>query len=196
MVNGMNNIPVKTEDYIFNIKNKIMKKYFLTILSDKKFTNEHCIDVGVALGTIVDSNFLNFNFSDNYIIFHFESEVNKSEIYTFVVGVLHGISDTFILTEMNDNVSVSLPSKINFMFDLENGGGDIMEGNKYFIDNDEYDEDDLDLYDIMETYRKNLAKNEKKPSLDFLLDKIKESGFDSLSETEKKHLEKYSKNLI
>ena len=174
-----------------------MKKYFLTILGDKKFTNEHCIDVGVALGSIVDSNFLNFNFSDNYIIFHFESEVNKSEIYTFVVGVLHGISDTFILTEMNDNVSVSLPSKISFMFDLENGGGDMMECNKYFIDNDEHEEDDYDLYnDLMEIYKRNIVKNHKKPSLDFLLDKIKESGFDSLSEIEKQHLEKYSKSLI
>lgn len=172
-----------------------MKKYFLTIIGESKFNTQQAIDIGLAIGEIVDSKFLNFNYNESFIVFHFESSVNKEDMFTFIRGVLYGITNTFILTEMNDEFSVSLPAQLSFIFDLEGG----KEGsNRFdtFIDEDEDDEifDKIPLEeDIMETYRQNLKKNVPKISLDSLLDKINEKGINSLNETEKKILESYSK---
>lgn len=173
-----------------------MKKYFLTIIGENKFKNQEAIDIGLALGEIVDSKYLNFNYNDSFIVFHFESSVNKEDMFTFIRGVLYGITNTFILTEMNDNFSISLPDKLGFIFDLENNEQsskkvDIFIDNEYEMDDD--DDDDELYYDIMEKYRKNIKKAVPKISLDSLLDKINEKGINSLNETEKKILESYSK---
>lgn len=173
-----------------------MKKYFLTAIGESKFNSEILTDVGVALGSIVDSKYLNFNYNESFIMFHFESSVNKEDMFTFIKGVLFGLTETFILTEVSDKFSVSLPSKMNFIFDLEKGGSN-ESINEFFSGEDydgEEDDDDYEMYNnIIETYRRNLQKLQPKISLDYLLDKINESGFDSLSEGEKKFLENYSK---
>lgn len=169
-----------------------MKKYFLTIIAESKFGDQEAIDIGLAIGEIVDSKFLNFNYSESVLVFHFESSVNKEDMFTFIRGVLYEVTHTFILTEMTDNFSVSLPTQLSFIFDLENGGETYKRFD--FIDNDYEDEDEDDFYEnIMETYRRNLIKHQPKISLDSLLDKINENGLNSLNETEKKILETYSK---
>lgn len=171
-----------------------MKKYFLTIIGESKFNTQSSVDIGLALGEIVDSKFLNFNYNESFIIFHFESSVNKEDMFTFIRGVLYGITDTFVLTEMNDNFSISLPDQLGFIFDLENNEQSSKKVD-IFIDNeyDMEDEDDELYYDIMEKYRKNIKKAIPKMSLDSLLDKINEKGINSLNETERKTLESYSK---
>lgn len=175
-----------------------MKKYFLTVINEANFMHQDAIDISMAIGEIVDSKYMNFNFGENYLMFHFESSVNKEDMYTFIQGVLYGITDTFVLTEISDNFSVSLPAKMKFIFDLDRVE-DIVEIDKtsndydmveYGDEDDEYDE----LYqNIMENYRQNLKKSQPKISLDSLLDKIKEKGLDSLSDVEKQILESYSK---
>lgn len=173
-----------------------MKKYFLTVIGESKFDSEILTDIGVALGSIVDSKYMNFNYSESFVMFHFESSVNKEDMYTFIKGVLFGLTETFVLTEISDNFSISLPAKMNFIFDLEKGDVNNIVNN-IFLDEDyeDYDEDDdYEVYNnIMETYRRNLQKLQPKISLDSLLDKINETGIDSLSEGEKKFLENYSK---
>lgn len=173
-----------------------MKKYFLTVIGESKFNSEVLMDIGVALGTIVDSEYLNFNYGESFVMFHFESSVNKEDMFTYIKGVLFGISETFVLTEVSDKFSVSLPTRMNFIFDLEKGNPEYIVNN-IFLDEDE-DENDADNYNdefssIMDTLRRNLQKAQPKISLDSLLDKINESGINSLSETEKKFLENYSK---
>lgn len=170
-----------------------MKKYFLTIIGESKFNSQSSIDIGLALGEIVDSKFLNFNYNESFIIFHFESSVNKEDMFTFIRGVLYGITDTFVLTEMNDNFSISLPKQLGFLFDLENNEQSSKKFDVFIDDEYEMDDECESFNDIMDTYRKNLKKATPKISLDSLLDKIKEKGIDSLNDTEKKILENYSK---
>jgi hypothetical protein len=170
-----------------------MKKYFLTIISNDNFNNQQVIDIGMTLGEIVDSKCLSFNFSGTVLMFHFESSVNKEDMYTFIQGVLYGISDTFILTDMSDKYSISLPTKMNFLFDLENANSDPNDFD-IFVNYDDEDDEDDDVYEnIMSNYRQNLKKHEPTVSLDSLLDKINETGINSLSEVEVKILESYSK---
>lgn len=170
-----------------------MKKYFLTIIGENKFKNQEAIDIGLALGEIVDSKYLNFNYNDSFIVFHFESSVDKKDMFTFIQGVLYGISNTFFLTEMCDKFSVSLPTQMSFMFDLESGNQNSKKFDTFVDGDDDDDEDDEFYNDIMESYRQNIKKAIPKMSLDSLLDKIKEQGINSLNETEKKVLESYSK---
>lgn len=169
-----------------------MKKYFLTIIGESKFKSQAAVDIGLAIGEIVDSKFLNFNYSESFIVFHFESSVNKEDMFTFIRGVLYGITDTFILTEMTDKFSISLPTQLNFIFDLEGGKEGSSKFDMFVEDEDEEDEDQV-FENIMESYHKNLKKNSPNISLDSLLDKINEQGINSLNETEKKILENYSK---
>lgn len=190
--NGTNNIREKKEGFIFEqYKINKMKKYFLTIIGESKFKSQVAVDIGLAIGEIVDSKFLNFNYSESFIVFHFESSVNKEDMFTFIKGVLYGITDTFILTEMTDKFSVSLPTQLSFIFDLDGG----KEGSKkfdIFVEDEEEDEDEV-FENIMEIYRQNIKKSSPHISLDSLLDKINEQGINSLNETEKKILESYSK---
>lgn len=171
-----------------------MKKYFLTIIGESKIDYNVLTDIGVAMQSIVDSNYLNFNYEDSHILFHFESSVEKEDMFCFIRGILYGITDTFILTELNDDCTVSLPKSLNFIFDLENVNG-IITKQKFNVDESDFDEyeDDGTISEFMEKFRQNLLKHQPKITLDMILDKINDNGLDSLNDTEKKLLEKYSK---
>jgi hypothetical protein len=130
------------------------------------------------------------------LIFHFSSEIPKEEIYEYVRGVLYGIADSFILTTMTDDVSVSMPEDIyNHLFDLESADGEMdmkldMTRIKNNLDFMEQEEDDLVALLLEEMRESNVIK---KPSLDQILDKVLTNGMESLSPFEKDTLETYSK---
>ena len=172
-----------------------MNKYLLTILGEFK-TKEMCQNVALSITPIVDSPNLKFQHANGVLIFHFSSEIPKEEIYEYVRGVLYGIADSFILTTMTDDVSVSMPEDIyNHLFDLESADGEIdmkldMTRIKNNLDFMEEEEDDLVALLLEEMRESNVIK---KPSLDQILDKVLTNGMDSLSPFEKDTLETYSK---
>lgn len=168
-----------------------MVKYLLTVFGN--FESERmCKDLAVALTPIVDSPNLKFQHTKGVLIFHFATEVSKNEVYDYVLGLCYGITETFILTELTDNVTVSLPKEIKeHLLDLENIGKDVTM--KIDINDIEWDEDDEDedfVASLLEQHNSFI----KKPSLDQILDKITSKGYQSLSEFEKDILESYSKN--
>jgi hypothetical protein len=130
------------------------------------------------------------------LIFHFSSEIPKEEIYEYVKGVLYGLSESFILTTMTDDVSVFMPKDIyNHLFDLDSANGEIdmkldMTRIKNNLDFMEQEEDDLVALLLEEMRENNVIK---KPSLDQILDKVLTNGMESLSPFEKDTLETYSK---
>lgn len=171
-----------------------MVKYFLTVVGN--FESERmCKDLAVALTPIVDSPNLKFQHTKGVLIFHFATEVSKDEVYDYILGVCYGITETFILTELTDNLTVSLPKEIReHLLDLENIGKDVtMKIDLRDID-DEWDEEDDDEDDIVASLLEQHNSLIKKPSLDQILDKITSKGYQSLSEFEKDILESYSKN--
>jgi hypothetical protein len=155
-----------------------------------------CQNVALSITPIVDSPNLKFQHANGVLIFHFSSEIPKEEIYEYVRGVLYGIADSFILTTMTDDVSVSMPEDIyNHLFDLESADGEMdmkldMTRIKNNLDFVEQEEDDLVALLLEEMRESNVVK---KPSLDQILDKVLTNGMESLSPFEKDTLETYSK---
>ena len=173
-----------------------MKNYLLTVIGNFD-SEELCQDMAISLSPIVDSPHMKFQHTKGVLIFHFATEVDKTEIYDFVIGVFFGIVETFILTEITDNVSVCMPKEVKtHLFDLENVSDEIdmnidmaQVKNNAEMFGDEEDEDDFVALLLGE---KN--KLFKKPTLDQILDKINSKGYESLTPFEQDVLEDYSKN--
>jgi hypothetical protein len=172
-----------------------MNKYLLTVFGEFE-TKEMCQNVALSITPIVDSPNLKFQHSKGVLLFHFSSEIPKEEIYEYVKGVLYGVTESFILTTITDDVSVSMPEDIyNHLFDLESANGKIdmkldMTRIKNNLDFMEQEEDDLVALLLEEMRENNVIK---KPSLDQILDKVLTNGMESLSSFEKDTLETYSK---
>jgi len=173
-----------------------MKRYLLTIVASFE-SEEICQDIIIAFSPIVDSPNIKFQYnSKGLLMVHFESKVEKTEIYEYVGGVLFQITETFILTEINDNVSVSFPLEVKgHLFDLENvdGSSTNFEMNKIKKSFEVSEEENDYINDFLHSLSDNINTKIKKPTLDYLLDKITEKGFESLTQYEKDILENYSK---
>ena len=172
-----------------------MTKFLLTIIGDFQEKNI-CKDIALTLTPIVDSAHLKFQSSNGALIFHFASEVIQEEIHEYVQGSLFGIVDCFILSEYTDNVSVCMPKELKeHLFDLENESDDVsininmshIKNNSDFMEDDEEDDDFVALL------LNQVKEKVKKPSLDYILDKIAINGMDSLTQFEKDTLDTYSK---
>lgn len=173
-----------------------MNNYLLTVIGSFE-SEEVCKDIALSITPIVDSPNLKFQHAKGVLIFHFASEVCQEEIYDYVSGILFGITESFILTEMTDKVSVSMPKDIKeHLFDLEGSTGDVelrldMNRVKNNLDFSEEEEDDFVALLLEEMKDKSIFK---KPSLDQILDKMLNEGFESLTRFEKDILDNYSKN--
>ena len=172
-----------------------MKNYLLTVIGGFE-SEEMCRDMALTLTPIVDSPNLKFSYSNGVLLFHFASDVSKDEIYDFVMGVFFGISDTFILTEYHDKVTVALPESMKqHLLNLNEDTGHSVNGfdMSKIKDNIDFDsaQDDEDFVALLLEHTRNVIK---KPSLDQILDKISSKGYDSLTQYEKDTLELYSKN--
>ena len=173
-----------------------MNNYLLTIIGSFE-SDDVCKDIALSITPIVDSPNLKFQHAEGVLIFHFASEVSQEEIHDYVTSILFGITESFILTEMTDKVSVSMPKDIKeHLFDLESSNGDIdmkfdMNRIKNNLDFMEEEEDDFVALLLNEMKDKSIFK---KPSLDQILDKMLKGGFESLTQFEKDILDNYSKH--
>jgi len=169
-----------------------MKKYLLTVIGN--FENKELYEeVAITLTPLVDSPHLKFQSSNGVLLFHFESEVEQSEIHDYIQGSLFDIVNTFILTEYTDKVSVFMPKEMKeHLFDLENDNNeisiniDLNQNRKSFDDMEEED-------DFVALLLNEVKSKVKVPSLDQILDKIASNGVDSLTQFEKDTLDSYSK---
>jgi len=172
-----------------------MKNYLLTVIGNFE-SEELCQGIAISLSPIVDSPHMKFQHTKGVLVFHFATEIEKSEIFDFIVGELFGITESFILTEITDNVSVCMPKEIkSHLFDLENVTDEVdMNIDMSHVRNnaemfgDEEDEDDFVALLLGE--REQFLK---RPTLDQILDKILSKGYQSLSPFEQDILDGYSK---
>ena len=173
--------------------------YYLLSVTDDFASEGMCKEIALSISPIVDSPNLKFHYTRNQIIFSFGTETPKDEIFEYSTGILHGLVEIFILTEVVDDFSISLPDDIkDHLFDLENVGENVtmkldMERIKKNLDFSFDDEDDEDDDDIMSLIFKNKT-TDPNPTLDQILDKLYSEGIDSLSSKEKNILETYSQN--
>ena len=152
-----------------------------------------CKEIALNLTPLVDSPHLKFNLTKGNLIFHFASEISQEEIHDYVFGTLFDLITSFILTEYTDKVSVYLPKDVKeHLFDLENEGENVhikLNSNKMTMNS----EDDIDE-SLVALLLNEVKKEVKKPSLDYILDKINSKGYESLTQFEKDSLDSYSKN--
>jgi regulator of replication initiation timing len=175
-----------------------MNYYLLSVTSD--FASDGlCKEIALSISPIVDSPNLKFHYTRNQIIFSFGTETPKDEIYEYINGVLYGLSEIFILTEIVDDFSVLLPDDIkDHLFDLDNVGENVtmkldMERIKKNLDFSFEEDDEDDENDIMSLIFRNKDVTPN-PTLDQILDKLYSEGIESLSSKEKNILETYSQN--
>lgn len=166
-----------------------MKKFILVLLGDFR-SSDLCKEIALSLTPIVDSPHLKFNHTEGSMIFHFASEVDREELISFVETILFDITNTFILSEVNEKLSINFPDEIkNHLLDLDNDNENIemrLSINRE-INDDEEDESYVAL--LLNEIKSRVPK----PSLDQLLEKIKSKGLSSLSQYEKDILDEYSK---
>lgn len=171
-----------------------MKKYFLILLGN--FESDLCNEIAITISPIVDSPQLKFQSSQTFILMHFASEVDRTEIYEYLHANLFDKVGSFILSENNDNMSVFMPDDIkSHLFDLENQSSDVvinidLKKVRDYMDEPETEEDE----DFVALLLDKIKKKVKRPSLDSLLEKIQSEGLNSLTPFEKDTLDEYSKN--
>ena len=124
----------------------MMKNYLITIIGTVD-SKKMCQEIALSISPLVDSPNLKFQHKDGVLLFHFASEVSKTEIYDYLNGILFGVSEAFILTEITDNVSVSMNDELfGHLFDLQNVGDDVtmrLDMNRV-INNVDFEEEELD----------------------------------------------------
>ena len=170
-----------------------MKKYFLVLFGDFE-SEDICKKVALAITPLVDSPHLKFNHTNGGIIFHFASEVSQEEMYDYIMVSLFDMISSFVLVENNDKVSLFFPKNVReHLLDLENEGEDVQM--KININHTRHMEESEKDDEFVALLLDEVKKQIKTPSLDQILDKALEKGFDSLTPYEKDTLDSYSKKL-
>jgi len=169
-----------------------MRKYILILFGDFK-SDELTKEVAMNLTPLVDSPHLKFQRTMGSIIFHFASEVSQEEINDYVWGTLIDVTNSFILSEFTDKMTLNFPDDVKkHLFDLEKNSEDLyinMSINSSVKREMNHDEDEF-----VALLLEQIKDKVKKPSLDFILDKINSEGIQSLTPFEKEILDSYSKN--
>jgi hypothetical protein len=172
-----------------------MKKYLLTIFGNLE-NYEKQEEVVISLSPLVDSPSLKFQYGKEFMITHFASELEPKEIYEFLEMCSENLYDSFILSEYNEKVSVFMSNENKgHLFNLDGSTGASGQEMIITINKDkEYFEGDEEDDEFTSKIIAELKRQLKPPTLDQLLDKINEKGYEILSNFEKGLLEKYSKN--
>lgn len=170
-----------------------MKNYILTALGNFE-SEEISRDLAMSFTPLVDSPNLKFLHSSSILMLHFASEVPKDEIYDYTISIFHGITETFILTELHDNMSVKLPNVMeDYLLNLDDNSENPTTLDMSKIKNNYGFEDIEEDDDFVALLLDNTQWAIKRPSLDQILDKILSKGYESLTQFEKDSLELYSK---
>ena len=151
---------------------------------------------------MVSSKELKFSKSDSFIISHFQSEWDIDYITSYIKDVLNNQVDMVIVSPSENVTILANNDFVSHLEDLEqeiensNVQSDTVKVHSGFEKlqqeiMDMMEEDDDDDEDEIKTIIQKSKKNTL--SLDDLLDKITEYGFNSLTESEKTLLQKLSK---
>lgn len=170
----------------------------LTVLSDTPRVNfyfgpEHSVLTFSTLDTFEDvSEYLEMILGLEDVIYILVPYSHDKLSYNMPINLIKNLFDDdkcdFLSgkdkEESDDDISVQKMMQDNFKGFWRPSGNDLPPSMSFrFIDNEDDEDDDI----------KKLKMKKSKPSLDFILDKIKESGTKSLTDEEIKLLNKYSK---
>jgi len=194
--------------------------YLLFIFTQFEEGSKILREIPLQLIPTSSSKYLKFNYGDSNIVCNFESKLPFDELREFIQIALDSIVDQWFLVEHTDNMAVHMDDSLKLnLFDLESenkkhdntdkmsdkqGEEELYKVMDYFLNEamKEIDPNDMtplfmdeDDEDPLITKLK-LKKNPKymKPTLDSLLEKVKEKGMESLTKYEKQLLDEYARN--
>jgi hypothetical protein len=195
--------------------------YLLFIFADFKNSSTILRDIPLQLSPISSSKYLKFNHDKSNLICNFESTLPFSDLRNFIDSTIGIIVDQWYLIEHSDNMAIHIEDSLKFnLFDLESenqiypinkGLGNKQDEEEmskmmdYFLDrhmkemdsrdieeilfNDDDDEDEL-----ITKLKRNKDNTLTKPTLNQLLEKVKEKGIKTLTKYEKQILDDYARN--
>jgi hypothetical protein len=175
--------------------------YLITMFGDFQ-DSDRVRAINICLAPMVSSKELKFSKSDSFIISHFQSEWDIDYITSYIKDVLNNQVDMVIVSPSENVTILANNDFVSHLEDLEqeiensNVQSDTVKVHSGFEKlqqeiMDMMEEDDDDDEDEIKTIIQKSKKNTL--SLDDLLDKITEYGFNSLTENEKTLLQKLSK---
>jgi hypothetical protein len=185
-----------------------LTKYILFVFTKNDNPKEFTEQIAEELCVISDTPNLNFYFGPESSVFTISTLDSHQDVKDYVDMIL-GVGDIMyvLLPYTSDNLSYGLPKKISEHL-FNDGVSDFMTENSKLSDKTEFEVRKMIQDQIKESFLLNLEdfdcdsdewsdideiKNKQRnPSLDELLDKIKEKGLTSLTETELLHLNKYA----
>ena len=158
--------------------------------------------INICLAPMVSSKELKFSKSDSFIISHFQSEWDIDYITNYIKDVLNNQVDMVIVSPSENVTILANNDFVSHLTDLEQeiensnvqpdtvkmySGFEKLQQEMMDMMEEDDDDDEDEIKTIIQKSKKNTL------SLDDLLDKITEFGFNSLTENEKKLLQKLSK---
>ena len=174
-----------------------MKRYFLILYSDDLIMNFD--NMFNDLQSVANTKKVKWLYPDegNSLIFHFETSINVSELKELTYLTFCQYSTFFILTELTENDMLGMPKEsLEHLLSLDNEPVDF-EHNPTIEEVEQILEDitidnEIDPEILSMKLLSTVKTNCKIPTLNDLLDKMLETGFDSLTSNEKQLLDNYS----
>ena len=187
-----------------------LTKYILFVFAKNDNPKEFTEQIAEELCVISDSPNLNFYFGPESSVFTLSTLDSYEDVKDYVNMIL-GVGDIMyvLLPYTSDNLSYGLPSKVSEHL-FNDGINDFMSENLKNSEPNEFEVRKMIQDKIRDNFRLNIEnfdfeydedewtdideiKNKQRsPSLDELLEKIKEKGLNSLTEEELIYLNKYS----
>ena len=196
-----------------------MKKHqepyqYLLFIFGEFINNDKLVElIASQLSIFTDENsYLKYNYGDYGIVLHFQSHFSFYNLRDHVHITLEKIVPQYFLMERPKNFYAFMPPELKLnLFDLYEENHNEEQTNVNFkdmmniVDNflinvtssmnqDLFSEENMDK--MFENIMFKMEKEEKKqtPTIDELLDKIKDKGLSSLTDDEKQILDEYSKS--
>ena len=191
-------------------------QYMLFIFGDFKGKDKIIELIALQLSAFTDKHsYVKYNYGDYGVVVNFQSHLSFYNIRDHVHIILEKVAPQYFLFERPKHMYAFMPPELKLnLFDLTEENINIeqkdvnFKGNMNIMDNflinltstfsmdNVFSEEDMEkmFENIMNRMDHDIEYNEnKKPTIDDILDKIKEKGIDSLTKTEKQILDEYSK---
>lgn len=184
-----------------------LTKYILFVFSKNENPKEFTEQIAEELCVISDTPNLNFYFGPESSVFTISTLDSHQDVKDYVDMILDVDNIMYVLLPYtSDNLSYGLPKKISEHL-FNDGISDYMSEKSKLSDKNEFEVRKMIQDEIRESFLLNIEdfdfdyeeddiekikNNQRLPSLDELLDKIKEKGLNSLTEKELSQLNKYS----
>lgn len=180
------------------------KRYMLFLFGDFSDDENLVNEINYQLIAIVSSKFIKFNYGEFGMVCHFRTKETFNDLKEYIDMSLNEITEQYYLVEVGTNFDVKMdrPLKKDFLnIDDEkpqNKNGSIEIGEPTEI-KFKLTKKEMDIYHMMfpimdpNFFKTNEDEIVKDPSIDDILDKITETGIESLTEREKQILENYGK---